>query len=1190
MYGGFMDSSKTQYPIQTRSAGAADFMIPGTTYKGPTSYRDPMGFGLGYASGTTIYPAGLQNQILPPVPIIEAPPPPPVPGIGGEADRLRPRIVGASNQKANWNKIPLVLGFVGRVFPIISANAYTLFRGRKNTLHVGMDFGYGELSVIDAKIGEKKLKDLGLLSPQDYVILEGKTGDPAIGELYSNDAEVLEVQLPALRNQEIVKTCLQEADEIVVAFAFDAGLYDIATETLEDGSILETRTPYTVSFRIEYRIAGSTGAWTTAANTYDVTDETEAPFMVAYSFKPATKDVYEVRVRRTTQPGRGSDASIFYSLTAVIYVDPYVAPKDVNGNDVRIARIVLAVDASRNIQGVLEQVSAELRSKFPVWNGGVWTANEETNNPAWLAVAVLRGVNGCNPRPIPDSRIDIQSFLDFANYCAAKGYTYNRIIDQPMKIQTLVDEICRAGRARVVKKNGLYTCVIDRARTTIDQHFSRLNVVPGSFRYHVRHSLKTHAVRVNWLDPKDNNSQAQRLSYNDDFNSTSARRFEVQDFPGCTDPDNAYKYGRYMMADQELRSKSVEFVTGWQSLMCSVGSLVAINHDVSLMGIASGRIVSLIYGGPGGTISGAVVTQGCSFALNTSYETRIQCSDGSTLVVPTANVGAGEYTALQFNPAIPALVTQPQVGDLFQFGPVGASSRLHIVIAVERQSEHFARLVCQEYHSGVYTAEAAEIPDYESNATPVPPVQETLDPPVVVSVVSDERVLKILQNGLYLSQIVFTLAPVPPKVAFFEYQYKKAGSDDNWSASQFVGADGGMVTVTDVNDGDTYTVRMLSRTAYGIRSDWTEHTTTVVGKTTPPPDVTYLNMREGRYLFIGLDTRHGFDRPLDFAGVQVRMAWGVEDANSNWDNSIIMADLFVGDLFPLENFAVGDKTWFVKAVDITGRMSANAAILRETHGDLEFVNITEEEDYAPTFTNFSITGGSVVSGEIRATQLTGTGQPHYKDGPDAPYFKGAAGDSFYGDYYSAMVVEFDAVPGGITPGAIFKLNFPDLVAENYRIFFCPPNDTIHYIGNSADNYYQGASGDQFRPASTGTIFTPFPTDGIPAKRQKYRIRMEFDASYLQTRIPHAIVITDGPDVYDYLDDVVISADPAGTVLAPTKTFYSIKNVSVTLQAHPDYPDAFRFTVDKTGSIPVIHVYDVNDSPVAGLVDVVLKGV
>ena len=439
---------------------------------------------------------------------------------------------------------------------------------------------------------------------------------------------------------------------------------------------------------------------------------------------------------------------------------------------------------------------------------------EVSSNPALLALHLMRSTT-FNPRAVPDKRINLLAFNEWAVHCQQIGYEFNAYVDQPVNLWQLVQDVAKAGRAKVVKKDGLYAPAMDisRERTGVqaDQHFTRFN--SSNFKYRYRKSLRVHAIRVNYLDPNNNYEQAQVTVYNDGFDSSSARLYETVDYYGCTAKHLARRYGRYLLADRELRTRQYELTTDWEGLLCSVGSHVWVSHDAALIGTAAGKIISVEI--ESGLVVSVTLDQGCSFETGKSYAVRIRDSKLRTILADVNNDGEGVYNELVFSdPIAEAVFDDVVAGDLFQFGEQNTLSRLLIVTQIDRMPDHAARLLLCDYNEGVHTFEenGEEIATYVSSATLAPQYQYIPPVPVVSSASA---------SGLVITVVLEAVSTDDAK--YFMVEYKEDGADD-WltvTASN-TGAPASIQLTQSIVAATTYVVRARSISHASVVSDWCE--------------------------------------------------------------------------------------------------------------------------------------------------------------------------------------------------------------------------------------------------------------------------------------------------------------------------------------------------------------------------------
>lgn len=439
---------------------------------------------------------------------------------------------------------------------------------------------------------------------------------------------------------------------------------------------------------------------------------------------------------------------------------------------------------------------------------------EVSSNPALLCLYLMRSTT-FNPRPVPDKRINLLAFNEWAVQCEQIGYAFNAYVDQPANLWQLLQDVAKAGRAKIVKKDGLYAPALDisRERTGVqaDQHFTRFNC--SNFKYRYRKSLRVHAVRVNYLDPNNKYEQAQVTVYNDGFDSSTARLYETVDYYGCASKALARRYGRYLLADRELRTRQYELTTDWEGLLCSVGSHTWVSHDAALIGTAAGRIISVEI--ESGLVVSVTLDQGCIFETGKSYAIRIRDSKLKTILADVENPGDGIYQELVFSTPIAEAVFDDVVsGDLFQFGEQNTLSRLLIVTQIDRLPDHAARLLLCDYNEGVHTFEetGGEIAAYVSTATLAPQYQFVPPVPVVSSASA---------SGLVITVALEVVSTDDAK--YFMVEYKEDGADDWLTVTALnTGAPASIQLTQSIVAATTYVVRARSISHASVVSEWCE--------------------------------------------------------------------------------------------------------------------------------------------------------------------------------------------------------------------------------------------------------------------------------------------------------------------------------------------------------------------------------
>ncbi len=853
---------------------------------------------------------------------------------------------------------------------------------------------------------------------------------------------------------------------------------------------------------------------------------------------------FEVRMTRDTADN--ADILVHDDATwAALRTIRKTAPVTLTG----VCLVALRIKASDQLNGVVDSFNCLAQAILPDWNGSAWVT-QPTSSPAAAYRATLQGKG--NARPVADARLHLPSLEQWAVDAAAKNMTFNQAVDFRHTVFEQLRDIASASRAAFTMIDGKFGIVQDKSQATPVQHFTPRN----SFNFHARKAFLDfpHALKVRFTNPDADWQQDEVIVYDDGFSAGNATKFEVMDTLGITNSDQAWRIGRYFLAVMRLRPETYEFGTDFENIICTRGDLVRLSHDVLLVGLAVGRVLSVQTSGPNCT--GITLDQGCPMAAGPSYGVRMRYADGSSVVKSIVN-NPGEQTVLVFT--TPFAAPHPAVGDLVLFGESGLESIPVIVKEIIHDRDITARISALPYNEAIYTADAGAIPPFTSNITLPPLVQRTPPVPVIVAVDSDEDVLIRALDGSFEARIVITLSYQPNsdiKADYLEVKYRRSDSTSPFIALMPLPPDTPLVSIFPVEEGATYDVHLRTvSTLTGAISVWVivaNHL--VVGKATAPPAPTGLVLQSNGALAWLYPIS-----PLDFLGFQIRRIPG---STATWDQGLLLHD----GVHSASNFATlptmyGQWTFMVKAKDTAGLFSALVSLTHDF--GLPVVNnaVETRNEHASGFpgtkVDCTVQGGS---GNLIADQLT-TGFWS----TDSAIFWTADGNLFWVGTYKAMTYTWTYVTGANAGGTTLLI---DIGAQ----------------GNWKIEYKKTAD-------STWILF-PGAVPGILASTS-YDLRVSIDAGPVQGIISKLIIYFDAPNLTE-LHQFFVTAVTTGTRLTLQKVYRAIKTVTPTVVASGAETAITAIAADKQNTQganngPLIKTFDAAGVVVAGHVDVLLEG-
>lgn len=315
------------------------------------------------------------------------------------------------------------------------------------------------------------------------------------------------------------------------------------------------------------------------------------------------------------------------------------------------------------------------------------------------------------------------------------------------------------------------------------------------------------------------------------------------------------------------------------------------------------------------SITSLVLDETVIMEIGKQYGMRVRQQDGTAAQFSLFSTQGESNTVRLSTPA--SISTGPNSGDLFMFGELGSEATRMLIKRIEPGPDLTAVITMADAPDGVYTADVAQIPAFNSNITlqRLPEFEKPITPTFTVR--SDETVLLRLSDGTLQDRIGVFPAPVVASIVpidGYETQFKES-STTSWQVGPRSVQESPDIYITPVVAGIAYDIRIRAVSRSGIVGKWenvAEHV--VIGKTTRPGTPASMSaVLEGDQVLLTWASV----QDADLAEYEVRRG-------SVWETATLV-DRARTTTLRVSITSIGTTTWQVKAIDSIGLYSINAA-------------------------------------------------------------------------------------------------------------------------------------------------------------------------------------------------------------------------------------------------------------------------
>lgn len=1094
-------------------------------------------------------------------------------------------ITGSQNRANPLGPIPSMLG-EHRIFPGIAARSYTEVIGNDQFYRMLFEPGYGPIEESDLRIGSVPLSQF------EGVELEVRQG-------YDDDEPITLFTQDIRQDNHSLKLTKEggarslETRDAADEFTFDIGCQGLVTFA-QDGS----RQQRSVQIQVDYREAGSGGAYATSGMTYadgavvpdglvTVTAATDQLVRQGIRVKPASGGRYEVRYVRLTDDNTSTQVRDDTFITALRTIR-YTPPPQIPGR----CRMALRIKATNQLSGVVDLFNFVGKRLVPAWDpdDGWSEPVDVAGNQAWLALEVMRGRG--NKKPIPESRLDLPSWYAFAQRNAELDqngepkFRFDMNIDTRGTVRQVVDEILASARAVLTQRDGKWSVWWDREQTVPVQMFTPHN--SWGLEWEKRFIDRPHALKVRYIEPALDWQQDEVTVYDDGYDESNATLFETLEDYGSKRRSQSTRCGRYRLADSKLRPDIFRISVDVEQLQCRRGSLVKLAHPKIRRGLGSGRIKSVVVDGDD-YVTAVTLDEPVPMEPGKAYGLRIRTDtvvDGIASQVTAGVVSPSvvvRTATLSFSPPVSPLVGVT-AGNLVSFGEASKEASDMIVHGLRRFGKLSAQLELIDAAPAVNTADTGPIPDYDPQLSfPAHVSLPTPPQPVIDSIVSDERAMTPTAGGGWEFGIEVYFAPQSgptANVEKIEGRFRPKDSNQPWATAQ-CSPFANKIRLAPVEQGVEYEFNLRAHSADrpGLTSEPTYVAThVVVGRSAPPPDVIGVSLNNNK-----IDAP-GYTPPSDVLGFRVSYKLGNDRV---YGGAVLAhpANETVPFPFDISHLPAGTVTLFVVAVDTSGNESLNPAVTVQDITGPARANVVEEIDFRDLGFPGSIEGGGIVDGALVAASESpfipaNDGAPFIPAADSAPFIPTDEEGSYAELVYTAS---FQPLAYWLPSQLTLDKTIQGQAVVEYRTDaeapFILEDDEAPFILEDDDTPFTPSLGD----------WTPLP-GGLQLKSQIYELRATVAGGNLQGVIEAFKAVVDVADVEEPPILNLAIAAGTGTRLPLTQAYkFGITDPGITLLADGGAAVSVRTTIDNIAPGPLVEGISIAGAVVAGHINAKPKG-
>jgi len=457
------------------------------------------------------------------------------------------------------------------IYPDLASKPYTEYNNNVQYLYMLLCLGHGEIDVEQINIDDTPIENFTDL---EWKVYPPNTPVTQYSENVVTSIEVAGQVLFAPNESEhdwvgpfSTTQAEQYCTSIAIDIVFPMGLYEYNTSTGEMYS-------KTVKLIVDIRPIDNNGDpqidYWIKLSSINIVGQSNSAIRKTFSY-PVTEGRYQIRVKRITdkiEDSYSQDECHWESLKSFLPGVQYY------GN---VTMMTMRARATNTLNSqTMQKINCIGSRKLNVYNGLDWDFVKTKDIAPVVCDILANDTYGAGSNSYDN--IDLDGLLELSSIWAERGDYFSALFDQKTTVWDALSSVLRCGRARPLPVFDRIYFIRDQEQLFRKGMYIPSNIISGSvsIQYSFPGVDTPDGVRISFMNQDFWKEDTVDCSWDNHALSNPAK---IKLF-GCTNKEQAWREGMYILACQTYNRKTIKFKTELDALNQTIGDRISIAHDL----------------------------------------------------------------------------------------------------------------------------------------------------------------------------------------------------------------------------------------------------------------------------------------------------------------------------------------------------------------------------------------------------------------------------------------------------------------------------------------------------------------------------------------------------------------------------------------------------------------------------------